>query len=1363
MTLSSQPFSKKYKIVRRNKNPLCGAIAALSFLLLLPATPAFAEVSCQPLQRGTLGEDGVFTPGTQASDTDFYVACTGSGGEDDRIGWSDFFDSADASGADEFPDEARRNPNTRLILEIDNAYADLGSDQYLPDDAQSRYRLVISGKVRADGDWTGSGINTWVGETLSTDLNIESHADIHTTGTAEGISVNYSNEIPEGSIRLRNFGNVLTEGEGTGENPRRAHGVALWAPAGEAEFSNEAGATIETRGRGARGAAIFGAGGAMVVNHGSITTTGDPITNPDGSRIRQADTVYAGLEGLEGTAQAVNEAGATIRTEGKGARSLYAVVCAFTGEHCDPNARGTATAINRGSVTNTGDTFVSPNGETRRPSGVHAVLDATSGTARAVNEAGATIRTEGTGARAIEARACAWTGGACRPEGRGVVIAINRGSVVTVGEEGYGVYASADGAGATAQAINEGSIRTEGAESSALRTWLVGASSPSSETINRASGQIETFGDGAEGVFALSRGGGSEASTFTGSTNEGSVVTHGIDSEAVIAIAVSGGTETHPTSVRSINRAGATIETVGDGASGLNASILVGLSESGPGRLDAFGTARSENHGTITTAGGVYAEHLARGGPVVSGAPGVTASFWPWEDETEIGNAGDVTVVNTGSVRVTGGSAGLSARTFGTGSATVSMTGGSVTSGAMDDPATATDESTFGIGIYAVVHTSSTTDDPSDDTDVHITVSGPMTTVTAHGGADDPITDALDESRGIGILAQTGASGHIEVEVSGGATITADRAAVFEGGRTTFTLDGSTLVGDVEFASLNDHMTVRNGLVDGDVHFGDGMDTLVLDVPDSGGIAGRITGLEELLKRGAGVARIFDAELADNALAVEEGELSVSGHLNLGSQGTLTVHDSARLSVEVGDLAADAGDHGQITAGQGVIYEGLEEDEAPELFLQLAPTARANADAIQAALEENPVDVLGENTRLKIQSDAGPVDAGETRLSTTDADGSAREIGSLQEDGQVSLAADATLGEPPPVEERPRSGGGGGNAGVILLGGGALIAAVLMDSLGEDETALAEWERATSDRRTTTSFAGIRSGNAIEHRVRSGGLEHWTRTFAGDSPTLADGAAGTLRGIATGLDANLAGGFRLGAAAMPELSMSSGPGPASEYDSSLNGSHYSFRGGWRGAHLFTDATLSQGRYRAQSLFDNPVSGGFLGGEFNLVRRQVHGRAGARLGFGSLRATPSLSLFSGSLRQDAHTAESASLRAEVPGVFQRYQGWKAALNLAPSDWLGGPRALRWRPGLHLASMRTRTQGPAMLDVRQSDKAGVLSFSSQARARALPHTVHSFGASVTAMRSDSWRLRMGYAGMVVDDEPIHAAVARLSVPF
>ena len=106
-----------------------------------------------------------------------------------------------------------------------------------------------------------------------------------------------------------------------------------------------------------------------------------------------------------------------------------------------------------------------------------------------------------------------------------------------------------------------------------------------------------------------------------------------------------------------------------------------------------------------------------------------------------------------------------------------------------------------------------------------------------------------------------------------------------------------------------------------------------------------------------------------------------------------------------------------------------------------------------------------------------------------------------------------------------------------------------------------------------------------------------------------------------------------------------------------------------------------------------------------------------------------------------------MRAEVPGLSQRYRGWKAGPELAPSWWLGSEGTLRWRPELHASTMRTRTANAGVFDLLQSDKAGVLSFTSRAWAQWMPGTVHTIGASVTAMRSQAWRLRSGHAGFEI----------------
>ena len=358
------------------------------------------------------------------------------------------------------------------------------------------------------------------------------------------------------------------------------------------------------------------------------------------------------------------------------------------------------------------------------------------------------------------------------------------------------------------------------------------------------------------------------------------------------------------------------------------------------------------------------------------------------------------------------------------------------------------------------------------------------------------------------------------------------------------------------------------------------------------------------------------------------------------------------------------------------------------------------------------------------------------------------------------------VGTPPDCTSAPRrDDGGSSNAGAILIGGGAAaaLAVYLFDLFDSEEPALVEYDESWTGTRATTSFAGVQSGHYHERRVRNGALEQWTRAFAGGSSALAGGVEGTVRGIAFGWDATLPRGFNVGVSMMPEMAVSARRGPTLDIGANVEGGRYGLRGGWRGDSLFVDTAISHGNYRMHSFMENPAVGGPLAGEFNLTQDHAHGRAGMRLDLGRIRATPSVSLFSGSLRQGAHIARGAVTRAEVPGISQRYAGWRAKLDLAPSGWLDGPGTLNWRPSLHLGTTRTHTSGPSQLNVRQSDHEGVLSFASRAVVKGLPRTVHGIGASLVAARSDAWNFRMGYAGMVVDGEPVHAAVARLMIRF
>ena len=1108
------------------------------------------------------------------------------------------------------------------------------------------------------------------------------------------------------------------------------------------------------------------------------------------------------------------------------------------GQSCTPSA-------DSGEAARSGASLINPTGGSivvgrRGERGLDATASATNhGTVITCGEVHEFRRDDGSPARR-RAHAVA----AESESGRGAT-AVNSGLIETQGRgaRGMNVWEYGETATATATATNRGRIVTRGdiydgtehfgyphhrtADGLLAETGRQAGDATAVNERNSAndaqSGVIEVHGTGARGMWVWTVGTG-EAKGI----NRGSITTHGDafggagsygSTAAGIAAQSSRGSAT------AINEEGATIRTHGDGAPGLLA-VIHDRDESTHGQR----AARVENHGTVHVSGDIVEEE-DEDDRVTVGVGAVTMA-----------DDGTATVINTGTVIATGHIAvGLSATDGdalndygegrGEGNVTVRMTGGSVIAGTPDNPATPEDEGRVGIAVLA----------GSELGGARVMVSGASTTITAHS-SDDPEFGG----EGFGIVA-SGADGEdcqvgggtcasdTLVEIFGGATVTADIAVAASGtlnlyesrlnGRVWldseaggsndhFTIRGGSVHGDVNFYGLDDVLTIKNhGYIEGDVDFGDGRDTLVFDVNGTGErtsrIDGHITGLEEMYKRGPGTARVRDVTFSGSTLALEEGGLTLAGHLNLGGDGTLTVHDESRLTIEVGDITRDATDHGRITAGGGVIYEGLAAQDSPALFMQIGADAEANRGAIEARLQQEGtrIDVLGDDTEVMRRADANSQSVAATAtLSSVGADGTIQTIGTLSDDGtavvqlcpegQVGTPPDCTTPEPPMCPEGQvgtppncttpeppmcpegqvgtppncttaprRDDGDGSNAGAILIGGGAAaaLAFYLFDLFDSEEPALVEYDESWTGARSTTSFAGVQSGYYQEHRVRTGTLEQWTRAFAGGSSALAGGVEGTVRGIAFGWDATLPRGFNVGVSMMPEMAVSARRGPALDIGANVEGGRYGLRGGWRGDSLFLDTSLSHGNYRMHSSMENPAAGGLLAGELNLTQDHAQGRAGMRFDLGGLRATPSVSLFSGSLRQGEHTARGSAMSAEVPGFSQRYAGWRAKLDLAPSGWLDGPGALNWRPSLHLGTTRTHTRGPAGLDVRQSDHEGVLSFASRAAVKGLPRTVHGIGASLVAARSDAWNFRMGYAGMVVDGEPVHAAVARLMIRF
>ena len=147
---------------------------------------------------------------------------------------------------------------------------------------------------------------------------------------------------------------------------------------------------------------------------------------------------------------------------------------------------------------------------------------------------------------------------------------------------------------------------------------------------------------------------------------------------------------------------------------------------------------------------------------------------------------------------------------------------------------------------------------------------------------------------------------------------------------------------------------------------------------------------------------------------------------------------------------------------------------------------------------------------------------------------------------------------------------------------------------------------------------------------------------------------------------------------MPEMAVSARRGPALDIGGNIEGGRYALQGGWRGDALFVDTSLSHGGYRMHSFMENPAVGGLLAGELDLTQDHAQGQAGLRLDLGRVRATPSVSLFSGSLRaRRLHRARRCRERRGARNL-------SALFRVAGQARSGSLRLARWSGSLELAA-------------------------------------------------------------------------------
>jgi len=520
----------------------------------------------------------------------------------------------------------------------------------------------------------------------------------------------------------------------------------------------------------------------------------------------------------------------------------------------------------------------------------------------------------------------------------------------------------------------------------------------------------------------------------------------------------------------------------------------------------------------------------------------------------------------------------------------------------------------------------------------------------------------------------------------------------------------------------------------GNVDFASGYDTLTFDASMGSDLDftldGQLWGLERLRKIGRGALRLGDLDASDAAsfMTLEDGDLHLTGHLNLGLRGLLTIYDASRLIFGYGSK----GEYGRITA-HSVSFRGSE-----KLYL---------ADGAGWVLHGKDVLLDGKfrGDRNKL---AWPVLYNEA----------GQEVGRVDAEGVLVLASppegpSPIVGPPsspePPLGKEPskRPMLGMPQQPTARLGFGT------QPVLGRSER-----QREIPSQ----PLAGIPSAPTMKlvQATLDGGLVRSAAFRAGrlHLTEFANPVGATVRGFSVGMSGELGDGFRVNTSFTPIAEIWSN---SANRAMALAGEVWTSTLSWSNGELFSDIALAHGQVDGEVLSD-ALGGHFLG---NLAVSQTHveARAGRILPLETVSVIPSISLFAGTQHHIGHTTSSGTLEAAVPSFTQGYRGMGGRIDVV-GDWREEQVSFHWRPELRLSVLQTVTGGPKVVRVRKSDRAGVLSFVSEERVGKLPGTEYRLGLGAEFRgASNAWRARFGYAGEWADGEVSHAAEAVFILKF
>ncbi len=1238
-------------------------------------------------------------------------------------------------------------------------------------DNSINYRGAAEG-VRAGTDGTGDAdaVNESTGTITTQGLGA--------TGLAAYAKVADANVVNRGKVSTA--GKVFKV---SGEVKYKAHGLHanVWEAAGAGNAAAHNYGTVTTGGTGGRGVVAETqntSGTATATNRGTVTTTGG--ADHDTDDVATADGVVVFTKGT-GAALATNESGGTITVSGQGAKGIWAVVY-------DQGSAG-ATATNKGTVTTRGsfyfaDRTVPAEDAWRTASGVATYTDGT-GVATSINAAGGTVTTEGIGAFGV----MAWSdgiGGRAVAENRGTVSttggtaytaeprlsasgtfayaslghaqATNRGTITTTGVGGLGLGAESEGASGTATAVNHGTITTTGDEmihptdetdddvatADGMFAWTAGAGAATAT--NERTGTISVAGEGAKGVRAEVHGSGDATAT-----NRGTVTTTGdlyflnrakanADSYRS-ASGVAAWVEDDGGDATAVNAAGGTITTAGTGAAGLIAWA------SGAAVSDEGGNAIAENRGTIRTT--------AKTDPVVTGAQWASTFYAPAAKShgvaavSEQGNA-QIRLIG-GTVTVAGEASGLFAMTADDAAKTITVdvSGGAQVTG---------DNAARFVGGRATVTLQGTGTTAGTNVlkgDVHF------------GDRRDRLRLRYSEIQGDINFGK----GRDRLQLNAGAVIKGDIDFGGDGGGYT-TLAPS----DPDYQTIGCHPVDVDPTDDTKKPRGD---VLLIMVSERNAptvrIEGEVHNVNRFCKRGKGAAYLqAGINFKGSQAHLEDGQLILGGHMDLGDTGTLTVKDQAALIFQLGDLSSD--EYGKVTA-KTVTFEDdasdADTEATPNLQLSKKAGVSLDAEAVKGIEFIKAGSLLGKpagaaakalTAALSFTNSAGGEVGTGTPETKTEGQGDSQTTNTIVKLGQFT----DNVNEQPiiytpagPSGGDPVAGGGGsgggGSGGIVAVGGLALLVAMLnsggailnpgdgLDPTGEGEESAAEL--------VVTAVDPVH-----RYRVRRGDLEYRARAFQGGLPMApAPGLRTSADGWSFGVNTRRDGGFWAGFSVAPEVAMAAVGASA---NTRFIGNGRALHGGYRGEVFFARAMLAEGVYDAHNALADPMSSGMVSGLMQVRHRQSELTLGAVMDLGRLRVVPKVHWFQGQLNGGAYEATNALMRTAVPATTHAYRGVGGSMSVAARGWLpttGG--AWHWRPQLQLTAHRLRATGfSSSAPLHYADHGGITSFHVSVMASALPRSIMGLTATVGAKqrRATGWQVKLGYGGAAVDGEYYHGVV-------